>query len=263
MEKKLIPKTDLQNNLIQNLKTDIIGKNVFYFNKIHSTNLHAKQLIKENIEEGTIVISDVQTKGRGRKDRFWHSPIGGLWFSIVLYPNLSSKSGMLITMTASISIAQAIKEVVGLDAEIKWPNDLLIKNKKVCGILTEIDADLQKIKYAIVGIGINVNNKIEDDLKNTAISLKQEIDKKISKVNFLKSVLEKFDSNYIKLKNKNFNYIRKTWLTYANIINKKIKITEENNVTIGIVKEIDEYGHLILNTKFDKVKIISGDVKYI
>ena len=112
MEKKLIPKNDLFDieKITKNLKSKIIGKKIHYFNKISSTNSYAKQLIKEFTEEGTIVVADVQTQGRGRKNRLWHSPFGGLWFSIILYPDLPPESGMLITMAVSISVAQAIKK---------------------------------------------------------------------------------------------------------------------------------------------------------
>ena len=174
MEKKSIPKPDILNSkeITNNLKTKIIGKKVYFFNKIPSTNIYAKQLIKDDIEEGTIVIADVQTSGRGRKNRYWHSPYGGLWLSVILYPDIPPESGMLITMAVSISVAQAIKDVTGIKTEIKWPNDLLLRKKKVCGILTEINAEMHKINYTIVGIGINVNNKIDEKLKKTAISMK-------------------------------------------------------------------------------------------
>lgn len=265
MIKKLISKPDLFNpeEITKNLKTKIIGKKVYFFNKIPSTNLYAKQLIKEHIGEGTIVITDVQTRGRGRKNRFWYSPYGGLWFSVILYPDLSPESGMLITMTFSISVVQAIKDITGLNTEIKWPNDLLLRKKKVCGILTEIDSDLHKINYAIGGIGINVNNKIDEELKRTAFSLKQEIGSEVSRIKILRSILKNLDINYNKLKNKDFDYIKKTWLSFTKLIDRKIQITDEKIVIDGVVKDIDDNGYLILETESGEIRIVSGDIEYL
>lgn len=265
MVEKSTPNLDDLNpkEITKNLKTKIVGKKIYFFEKITSTNLYAKKLTKECIEDGTIVIADVQTCGRGRKNRFWHSPAGGLWFSVILYPNLSPESGMLITMAISISVAQAIKDITGLNTEIKWPNDLLLREKKVCGILTEINSDLHKLNYAIVGIGINVNNKIDEELKKIAISLKQEIGSEVSRTKLLKSILENLDINYNKLINKEFNYIKKTWLSFSKIIERKIQVVDEEIVIEGKVKDIDYNGYLILKTKFGEIRIVCGDIKYL
>jgi len=243
-----------------NLKTKIIGKKIIHFNKIPSTNLYAKKLIDENIDNGTIVIADVQTKGRGRKNRSWISPHGGLWFSVILYPDISPKRGMVITMAASISVTQAIRDIAGLKTEIKWPNDVLLKNKKVCGILTEFNAELNKIKYAIVGIGINVNNKIDGELEDIAISLKQEIGSEVSREKLFGLILENFDNNYYKLKNNDFEHIKKIWLTYSNIIGKKVRIIEEKNMIEGIVKDIYDDGSLIIKTNSGINNVLNGDM---
>ena len=248
MVKKSIHKPDYikPEEITKNLKTDIIGKKVYFFEKIPSTNLFAKQLIQDNAKEGTIVISDIQTSGRGRKNRNWHSPPGGLWFSVILYPEICPKRGMLITMTVSISVTQAIKEITGLNLEIKWPNDLLLNEKKVCGILTEINADLNKVNYAIVGIGINVNNEIDENLKNIAFSLKQALGSEISRIKLLRSILKNLDESYYKLIKRDYKYIEKTWVSFTTIIGRKIQITDEKNITKGIVKDIDENGHLLI-----------------
>ena len=265
MVEKLTPNNDFLNpeELTRNLKTKIIGKKVYFFKRIPSTNIFAKELIKECPVEGTIVIADVQTSGRGRKNRFWYSPSGGLWFSVILYPNLSPKIGILITMAVSISIVQAIKDITGLETEIKWPNDLLLNGKKVCGVLTEIDADSDKIKYAIVGIGINVNNLIDKKLKNTAISLKEGFGSEVSRIKILKPILEYLDNNYYKLINQKFEYIKKAWLSYTKIIGRKIQVINENIIIEGIVQDIDDNGYLILKTNSGSIKIVNGDIKYL
>jgi BirA family biotin operon repressor/biotin-[acetyl-CoA-carboxylase] ligase len=245
------------------LDTKIIGRNIYHFETIGSTNLFAKKLVKEGAEEGVVVVADVQSDGRGRKNRTWSSPEGGLWFSIVLYPKISPQRVMLITMASSIAVAQGIEEITGISPVIKWPNDLLINEKKVCGILTEIDAEIDSINYTVVGIGINVNNKPEKELQKTATTLKQEIGIQVPKVELLKSILKSFDEKYSRLTSGDYDFIRDSWLSYSNIIGKKIQVQDEETVTTGKVTDIDGSGCLILNTKNGNVRIVSGDVKYL
>jgi len=262
---KLLSRPDIPTpeEIQNNLKTKIMGKKIHYFKEINSTNFFAKQLIGKKPPEGTIIISEIQTKGRGRKQRTWASPKGGLWFSTILYPKIPPERGMLITMTCSVAIAEAIKELTNLEPVIKWPNDLLLNGKKICGILTEFDAEIDKINYVIVGIGINVNNKISDDLKKVAISIKQAYGKQISLVNLIREIIQKIDEKYIDLKSEDFESIKKSWLNYSKIINRKISVHGEKDVLTGIVTDIDNSGCLILKTDEGFNKIISGDVTYL
>jgi BirA family biotin operon repressor/biotin-[acetyl-CoA-carboxylase] ligase len=256
-------KNQFTEEIISELKTKIIGKKIYQFETIDSTNLFAKKLIRDGIGEGAVVVADVQLRGRGRKNRTWSSPIGGLWFSVILYPNITPEKGMMVTMSASIAVSQAIKEVTNLNSEIKWPNDILIDGKKVCGIITEIDTDSDKINYMLVGIGINVNNEIEDTLQNIAISLKQKSYKNISKAKLLHSILKFFNDNYIKMNSGNFELNRNLWLSFSNIIGKKIRVKDGDEEIEGIVKDIDESGYLILETSKGITRIICGDIEYL
>ena len=258
------PDIPFSEEISKNLCTEIIGNTIIYFPEISSTNLHAKKLIGKNAKEGTIIISDVQKQGRGRKDRSWSSPIGGLWFSTILYPNLTPQNGMIVTMVASVAITRGIEETLNITPVIKWPNDLLIDNKKVCGILTELDAEMDKINYMIVGIGLNVNNKIDKELKKIAISLKQKTGSEISRVELLQSILKHFDRTYCDLLSGKYENIRNLWLSYSNIIGKKIQVEQSDKVKItGKVVDIDESGCLILKKKDGNVKIFSGDVTFL
>jgi BirA family transcriptional regulator, biotin operon repressor / biotin---[acetyl-CoA-carboxylase] ligase len=257
------PDIPIPEEILKNLDTQIIGKKIIYFKEISSTNSYAKKIIDKKTPEGTVIIADVQTEGRGRKNRFWVSPTGGLWFSIILYPNIPPQHGMLVTMTASISVAQAIKQIADINPVIKWPNDVLINGKKVCGILTEIDAEMDKINYSIIGIGVNVNNKIEKNLEKIATSLNQEKGLDVSRLKLIQSILKNFDENYMELKKGNIQRIRKLWFSYANIINKKIRVTGENEVNSGVVVDVDESGCLILDTAHGKLRIVSGDVEFL
>jgi len=261
---KLISRPDIPipEEITLGLETKIIGKKFFYYESLDSTNTLAKQKIKKKVPEGTLIIADVQTSGRGRKNRNWHSPEGGLWFSVVLYPHIPPQKAMLITMTCSISAAQAIKEITGLKPVIKWPNDLLINDKKVCGILTELDAEIDRINYTIVGIGINVNNSLDDCLKKKATSLIKETGSKISSVKLLRSFLKYMDKNYCKLISDDYGYIRDLWFSYSNIIGKEILVRDEKDVTAGVVLDVDNDGCLILENNDGVKRILSGDIEY-
>jgi BirA family biotin operon repressor/biotin-[acetyl-CoA-carboxylase] ligase len=250
-------------DLIKGLDTKIIGKKIFHFDTIDSTNIYAKKLAKEGIEEGVIIFADVQTSGRGRKNRLWSSPKGGLWFSVVLYPNISPKKAMLLTMASSIAVFQGIKKITGIKAEIKWPNDLLINGRKICGILTEIDSEKQKINYCIIGIGINVNNELEKELQLDATTLKKELNKEILIHELLRAIIENFDENYNKLLSGEYDFIRESWLKCSNIIGRKIQVIDDKTVLTGKVVKVDSDGYILLNTANGEIKIISGDIKYL
>jgi len=251
------------NKVIKAINTKIIGKNIYHFRTIDSTNLYAKTLVKKGIPEGTVVIADTQMKGRGRKERIWDSPPGGLWFSVILYPNIHPDQAMLITMTAAVSIAEAVKKVTDLNPEIKWPNDIIIKGKKLCGILTELESEMNLIKYVVIGIGINVNNKINADLLKIAISINELKGIDISCTDLFHEILKKFDYYYQQFISKKYGDIRKIWFSFSKIIGKKVKIQEDGNILSGKVYDIDENGYLILYTSKGKVRITNGDIKYL
>ena len=245
------------------LDTKVIGKDIHYFKSLPSTNLFAKKLVKDGVKEGAIVVSDFQVSGRGRKNRNWFSPEGGLWFSVVLYPHIPPERSMLLTMASSVAIVQGIKETTGLHPVIKWPNDLLINGKKVCGILTELDAEMDCINYTIIGIGINVNNKLSEDLQEKATSLVQETGSRVLRVKLLRSILKCFDENYRRLMSGDYDFIRDSWFSHANIVGRDILVHGEKTILRGVVSSVDESGCLILDTRDGIIKVVSGDVEYL
>ena len=166
-----------QEKIEENLDTEILGKEIYCFRKVLSTNNIAKFLANHGSPEGTVIISEIQTKARGRSGTKWESPEGGIWMSIILRPNLEPAKASLITLAAGVAIAKTMRNR-GIDAKIKWPNDVLIKGKKVSGVLTEANITLNKLDYVIVGVGIDTNLNIEDlseDLKAGATTLHDEM----------------------------------------------------------------------------------------
>jgi BirA family biotin operon repressor/biotin-[acetyl-CoA-carboxylase] ligase len=257
------PDVPIPEEILGDLNTRIIGRNIAYFKTLSSTNLYARKLVDDGVDEGTIVVADVQHHGRGRKGRLWFSLAEGLWFSIILSPNIPPQQSMILTMVASISVAQAIREVTGLDPVIKWPNDVLINGKKVCGVLTEIDAEMDRIKYSIVGIGVNVNNKLSEGLYGKATTLMQELGFSVSKVELLRCILKHFDENYMILSKGNHGFIRDNWVSMSNIVGKKVLVKEDKNTIQGFVSEVDIDGCLILQTDSGIQRVYTGDIEYL
>lgn len=169
----------------------------------------------------------------------------------------------MITMVASTAVAEAIKIITKLTPKIKWPNDILLRSKKVCGILTEIDTEIHKINFAIVGIGLNVNNTLTTDLQEQATSLLQELNTQVSRVQLLRVILKRFDIHYNKLVSGRYDSIRRNWLSFSNIIKQKVRIKDGTTSTIGIVSGIDEDGYLLVQTLGGTRRILSADITYI
>ena len=249
--------------LTQCLHTQLIGRKIHHFSSLPSTNDYAKTLAKNGESEGTIVIADEQTNGRGRKQRLWISPKNGLWFSIILRPALPPSKAMNATMCAACALAETISTHTSLQASIKWPNDILIENKKVCGILTELSAEIDEIKYLIVGIGLNVNNTLPKELQKISTSLKKETKKSVETLPLLASLLESFERFYVSLKNGNMDLLRKTWLTYSSTIGSTVKVNTGKDMITGNAVDLGENGELIVQTNKGKKEIITGDISYL
>jgi BirA family transcriptional regulator, biotin operon repressor / biotin---[acetyl-CoA-carboxylase] ligase len=258
------PEEPLAEEIIPRLKTKIIGKEILHFKAIDSTNSYAKKIIvKNNPIEGTVIISEIQTKGKGRKNREWSSSKGGLWFSIILFPPLSPQRAMYVTMAASIALVQAIFDICKIKAEIKWPNDILIQGKKVCGVLTEIDAEMDLIHYSIIGIGMNVNNILSDELTEKATTLQTEKNTIINRKDLLCSIFTHFDALYHHIKQQELSLIKEKWISSSNMIGKEVKVHGEKETIRGTVNGIDDQGCLLVQEKDGVIRVITGDIVYI
>ena len=243
------------------LNTNFIGKNIIHLETVDSTNDYLKK-INNQVEDGTVVISDEQTKGKGRLGRKWQSKSReGIWMSIILKPEIIPYKAPFITLIAGASIVKALNNLQ-VPAKIKWPNDIIINNKKVSGILTELSADIEKTNYIIVGIGINVNNsEFDRDLKEKATSLYKE-HYKLSKVDIVTEILhelEKLYKDYIDRDCKEETL--KICKEYSAIINKNVYIVKENEKELVRCVDINKEGNLIVRDSNNKLKeIISGEV---
>ncbi|WP_024614415.1 biotin--[acetyl-CoA-carboxylase] ligase [Clostridium sp. Ade.TY] len=264
---KLIKSPDTLNIEIVNklLNTKFIGRNLLHYKEVTSTNLVAKDLAQNNCEDGLVIVSETQTNGTGRFNRQWQSPLGGLWMSFVLKPNISPNEGNKITL---ITVAAMVKVLLNLNIQckIKWPNDIYINNKKVCGILTTMNADMDKINYIIVGLGINININEKDftnDL-NTATSLLLEKNTEFNKSEILAKFLNNFEFLYNNFINNNdLSEVIKICKNNSMLINKEatlITLRKEEKVTcLGI----DDFGELIIKDSNGNIKkVISGEITF-
>lgn len=255
--------TDLLNpqNIYRNLKTKFIGKNVLHFETIDSTNNYAKKIGNE-LRDGSVIISEEQTKGKGRLGRVWESKAGeGIWISIILKPNIIPNKAPFITLIAGASIVKALN-ILGVDAKIKWPNDITINNKKLSGILTELSAEIERVNYIVVGIGMNVKDTdFEEELKDKATSLYKE-NYNVSRVDIVKEILCQFEKLYL-------DYIEKDdkkevldiCRQYSAIINKEIYVIKNDQKELVDCIGINEEGNLIIKNKDGNLEeIMSGEV---
>ncbi|MCZ7392242.1 MAG: biotin--[acetyl-CoA-carboxylase] ligase [Candidatus Methanoperedens sp.] len=247
------------------LKTGVIGKEIQYFKETESTNIIARE-IAGSVEEGTVVIAESQTGGRGRLGRKWISPEGGIWLSIVLKPRIQPLYAPRITLLAGVSVAKTIRSL-GLAAKIKWPNDVLINGKKVCGILTEIEAEMDMIDYCVVGIGIDANVDTEsfpEEFRESSTSLKKELGYGINRVEFVQKLLSEFESLYLKFQKEDFPSILEEWRNMSATIGEWVKITTQARTVYGEVIGVDNEGALILETSDGKLeKIVAGNCEHL
>ncbi len=249
----------------KNFENDFI-KNIIAYEAIPSSNIKAKELAQKGAEEGTLVITKKQKRGKGRFNRLWESPEGGLYLSIILKPNCTPDKTTLISLLTSVAVSKTIN-IYNLTSKIKWPNDVLLNEKKIAGILLESEVIENKVEYVILGIGINLNtdtNLLTNDVRLISTSLSEEIGKPIDFHYFLKNLLNNFNKYYKIFCNEEYNLIIKDWKNQSDTIGRKVKIKTATEQLIGKVIDIDQSGFLLLNTnKGKQKKITSGDCTYI
>jgi len=257
----------LPQEIQRGLFTTYIGKKIFYFSELESTNIIAKEKAlhrTEAIDEVTIIIAEKQSAGKGRLGREWFSPAGGIWLSIILYPQLPPFSISRITLMTAVAVVKAIKMCTQIEPQIKWPNDILINEKKVCGILTEMSAELDIINWVVVGIGINVNidhQKFPEDIQANTISLKEVSGKEVLRVKLAQTFLQEFEKYYDKLKRKEFSSILKEWKLYSHTLGRKIRVDMGERIITGEAVDINKSGALILKKEDGELaEIISGTI---
>jgi len=246
------------------LQTKIIGQTIHYFHELTSTNDMAKELAMKGAKEGTVIVAGTQTHGRGRLGRDWISPEGGLWFSIILRPKVSPRDAPKLTLMMSVAVAKSINKLFDLEVEIKWPNDVLVKGKKVCGVLTETSTNGESLNFAVVGVGVNANFSLRDfpaSLRGSSTTLKEEMKREIDCEALLRSLLEETEHYYNMFTQGKFNTVLAEWKQLSKFLDSYIEVTSLDEKFEGWATDIDENGALMIKLRDQTTrKILSGDV---
>ena len=246
-------------------KTNVVGRDIQVFEQTTSTNDVAEKLARDGVKEGVVVFAESQTKGRGRLGRKWMSPTRkGLWFSVLLRPNLRPQETTQLTVIAATALRRAIKAVTGRSAEVKWPNDLQFAGKKVAGILTEMSAEVDRVRHIILGIGVDVNQSAAEfppELRDLATSLKSETGEEISRAELATEILRELDFDYARICAGKFPEIADEWEAACVTIGKNVTVHVGDRKFTGRAESLDDDGALLLRTEHGRLeRIIGGDV---
>ncbi len=250
------------------LETKYLGRELYCHRSISSTNEYARS-IAANCKDGAVVLAEIQTAGRGRLSRPWSSPEGGIWMSLVLKPKISLDQAYRINMAVSVALARAFSALFCLEADIKWPNDILINDRKLCGILMEISAEMDRLDYAIVGVGINVNMDVSDFPEEwNATSLSNELGRNVSRTELIQRILKEIEDAYESLGSKE---IYEEWRDRSATLGRHVRITSASACALpsasssapgdleGRVVALSEDGALCLETDRGIKRILAGD----
>ena len=252
------------------LKTKIFGKQVYYFDSIDSTQTQAMKIASDEANNGTVIIAEKQTSGKGRLGRKWISPKGGIWLSIILHPKFDISVITLFPIASALALSNAIEKTLNIKSELKWPNDITIKGKKVAGMLVDASLESNKIENLILGVGINFNvdvKQIEKILKNTpnfyGITSLSEQNKTVKSILLVQSFLMELEQIYNLLNTGDTKKIIRDWTRRSSTIGQNIELSTENGKIRGKAIKIDEDGALVILENKKNRRITSGDITHI
>lgn len=243
------------------LNTKILGKKIFYSDSVTSTMDVAMRLGLEGAGEGTLVVAESQTQGRGRLGRSWFSPkYKGIYFSLILRPRIAPSGASMLTLLCAVSLCEAIKAVTGLEAKIKWPNDILLAHKKLGGILTELSAEMDAVNFVVLGAGLNVNND-KKSLISGATSLKEQKKEEVNRIVLLQEALRAMEANYSIFQKQGSGPVLDKWRAYNMTLGRRVKVFARNEHVAGEAFDIDRDGGLLVRKDSGVIeKVMAGDV---
>jgi BirA family biotin operon repressor/biotin-[acetyl-CoA-carboxylase] ligase len=246
-------------------KTRVIGRDIRVFERTTSTNDIIARLARDGAREGAVVFAESQSRGRGRLGRVWISPARkGLWFSILLRPDLSPQSATQVMVAGATALARAIALQTKLVPEIKWPNDVLIRGKKVAGILTELTAELDHVREIVLGVGVDVNldaGEFPADLRATATSLKIESGRSVDRAELAVCILREMDRDYERIRQGQFEVVAGQWQERCSTLGREVAIRVGERVIRGRAESLDGDGALLVRSQHGRLeRIIGGDV---
>lgn len=253
------------------LDTLLVGKDkIIYRHTTESTqNLAISLAEKDPSSDGTVIIAGQQTSGRGRENRKWLSPKGGIWLSVILRPRISACKITILPFAAALAVCEAINKTTQLNPKLRWPNDIMIEGKKVAGILIDISMEAELINYAVVGIGLNVNIDssaisayLEKEIKVTSLS--DELGQKMSIIGLTKEILKRLEYHYMQLKNDDDtpHAIIEQWKKSSDIFHRKVQLIHNDLIIEGVAVDVNDDGSLLVRTtNCDSFKVVASDVR--
>ena len=246
-------------------KTRVVGRDIHVFKETTSTNDVIEKLARDGVKEGVVVFAESQTRGRGRLGRKWMSPARrGLWFSILLRPDLRPQEATRLTVASATALRRAIQAQTGLKPAIKWPNDILVRGRKVAGILTELSAELDHVKYVVLGIGVDVNLDPGDflaELRRSATSLKAELGRPVARPDLAVAILRELDHDYSRIAAGQFAALADEWEEHDTTIGHDVVIRMGDRQIRGRAECLGDDGGLLVRTEHGHLeRIIGGDV---
>lgn len=246
------------------IQNEWAGKRIYYYEETGSTNIDAKRLGEEGGVHGTVVAADKQNAGRGRRGRSWQSPAGkDIYFTILLRPEFAPDKAAGLTLVMALSVARAIEGVCGVEAGIKWPNDVVLNGKKICGILTEMNVETDYIQYVVIGVGINVNlDAMPEEIEQTATSILLESGKETARAELLQEVLKRFEENYETYeRDLNLSNMLEEYNRHLVNRNKQVRVLDPKGEYDGMARGINARGELLVETADGKtVEVYAGEV---
>ncbi len=246
------------------LESKYIGHTIHFFDEVESTSDTAREFLDKGAEEGTVIIAGSQTAGRSRKVDDWASPEGGIYMTMILRPDLTLTQAPKLTIVTGVAIAKTLHDHFNLDVGIKWPNDLLIDNKKICGILTEAIGDFDKLDAVLIGIGIDVNmseQNLPEDIQDIATSIREEVNTRMSRADIIRTFFKVFEDLYEQYQNGEFKYIVSEWRRLSATTGNRVKVYTSGKSIYADAVGINNDGELIVETDEGELeKITSGRV---
>ncbi|MCL2337964.1 MAG: biotin--[acetyl-CoA-carboxylase] ligase [Firmicutes bacterium] len=259
------PDAPLPGEVITGLSTAFIGRRLEYVPELSSTNELATRLARDGCPAGTVVVTETQTGGKGRLGRAWFSPRDkGLWFTVVLRPPVNPAETPQLTMVAAVAVATAVRDHTGVPADIKWPNDILVRERKLCGILVELNAEMDRVNFMVAGMGLNVNvarREFPPEIRSAATSLLAESGEYIPRVPLFRALLKSFEDWYCLWLDQGFAPILRRWRELCITLDCPVTVHTLRESYSGYAVDVDDTGALLVRTASGRIeRLLAGEV---
>ena len=246
------------------IKTEKMGRPLYFYPETDTTNDRIRELALEGAAEGTLAVAEMQTAARGRRGRAWQAPAdSGIWMSLLLRPDIPPTQASVLTLLTGIALTEALEDVTGLEVGIKWPNDIVVAGKKICGILCEMKLDGTRLDYCVAGVGVNVGNQeFAEDIRDKATSLEEQLGGRIDREGLLQAILARFERGYEEfLHCEDLSFLREEYNAWLVNQNRQVRVLEPQGEYEGVAKGITPTGELLVECSDGQVqKVYAGEV---